>query len=210
MISCEQCTGEIPCGGCHTYRTACLVDKETDQRRKLQSRRRLAQLEQTSDVLDGLLELLRDENRIGRSDLHGRLRSSRLLSTIYEDICKRRSPHKPANESRNHTESQNDPHERPNITISTRDSSCIKLLTHIPIHQTHQPLYSSEFLSLSSPIHKPQAQHYYGDTKAPVRAQYDDDLANAAVSQPHCREPLFSLQQRDIDGEMLRKLSVQV
>ncbi|KAB8212985.1 hypothetical protein BDV33DRAFT_185716 [Aspergillus novoparasiticus] len=98
----SKCTGAVPCRNCRKHRTACSIDTETDQRRKTQLKRRLMQLEETSGLLDGLLEILRDENRVGRSSLHGSLGSNRFLNTICKDIWRKPSLQKTVHESVDH------------------------------------------------------------------------------------------------------------
>ncbi|KAE8397336.1 hypothetical protein BDV37DRAFT_265854 [Aspergillus pseudonomiae] len=227
---------------CRKHTTACSIDKETDQRRKAHLKHRLMELEEISDLLDGLLEILRDENRIGRSDLIGRLGGSKFLDTFYGSIWRKTSLRKAANESSSHTElryfgdfptdyhqpsdeirkifspeagnraasvdkSRKEPLKSSNEGASTRKPPYVRL----PMDMTNNRIWNSLCSSGLRPhLHRPQAKCHRRGIESPIRKQDKGGHHGAVFPQPQCLEPPLCLRERDLDVELLRKLSVKV
>ena len=57
-----KCHGGIPCNSCRQDKEDCLVNEESDGRRKLFSKRKIESLEQDRALLTRLLDKVRDSN----------------------------------------------------------------------------------------------------------------------------------------------------
>ncbi|KAI9038212.1 uncharacterized protein KD926_011151 [Aspergillus affinis] len=131
-----KCFGGIPCQRCIQTKTPCVVDEDSDERRKILIKRRLSSLEKDRELLIQLMEALREEDRLHISVTMNLIRSDATIDDLRsfmtdQDEREVSKEHSPCAEK-----SETDVQTAPFLTPSARQYLMnIQRLTDIPVHR---------------------------------------------------------------------------
>ncbi|KAI9927032.1 hypothetical protein MW887_003413 [Aspergillus wentii] len=78
----SRCLGGVPCEPCVVAKTECIIDNDSDGRRKTGLKRKIEALEEDRDLLMRLLQTLRDENRSEANEVFNLIRSDAPMDHI--------------------------------------------------------------------------------------------------------------------------------
>ncbi|KAH8430916.1 Zn(II)2Cys6 transcription factor domain-containing protein [Aspergillus melleus] len=139
-IRCQQkkikCFGGIPCQRCLETSTPCVVDEDSDERRKILLKRRISYLEKDRELLIQLVDTLRDEDRLHISDTMNLIRSNASIDDLRSFVTDQVEPQGSKESSYSVVKPEADGEDALFPTPSARQHLLnIQRLTDIPVHR---------------------------------------------------------------------------